>query len=405
MTFAQFQDVQPTVSLKLTPQQPFKPPLHLSRDPAGVVQHQEPEPWLLLEPGEVRWMEVRLSHRWRTPLTLTLKLVDPHGGLRESSCFKGWRTKDDLYDDPGDESDESYELELPDAVEANEAQLHYLVFKIPQDFFSALCHRDVESAPLSLNYPLELQVWVMGGLTAAEDAGNSQLVQLVRFNVALRPECRYVNFLPRVYQEQDFLRRFLAILEESFHPSWDIHQTFWAYLDPKLAPKALLPFLAHWVGWKLDLRLDERRNRTLISEAIKLYRWRGTERGLELCLELYTGLPPEAIEIRQQISKGFIFGETRLGEDEAELGAATIRPYYFEVTLRPDANHALDDEDEQLVRDVIDEYKPAFCQYKLFIQPRPARPAASSSLPANEDSRLPGDDDGGGGNQTGEGGG
>lgn len=359
MTFAQSQDVQPTVSLKLTPQQPFKP-LRSPQDQDGAVQTQEEEPGLLLEPGQMRWLEVRLSHRWRTPLTLRLKLVDPHGVLRESSCFKGWRTQDNLYDEL---DDDSYELEFP-GVEAGQSQLHYLVFAIPEDFFTGLGQRAFDSAPLRLNYALALEVWVI-----REDAQNYQLAQLVRFNVALRPECLYLNFLPSLYQGHDFLRRFLAILEASFHPSWEVHQTLWAYLDPKLAPKALLPFLAHWVGWKLDPRLDERRNRILISKAVQLYRWRGTKRGLQLCLGIYTDLPPEAIEIEQEISKGFILGETKFGEEQAELGAAAIRPYYFEVILRPDADHELD---ESLVRDVIDEYKPAFCQYKLMIEPRPA---------------------------------
>lgn len=402
MTFAQSQDLQPTVSLKLTPQQPFKPLISPYRqDQDGAVQTQEEEPGLLLEPGQMRWLEVRLSHRWRTPLTLRLKLVDPYGVLRESSCFKGWRTQDNLYDEL---DDDSYELEFP-GVEAGQSQLHYLVFAIPEDFFTALGQRAFDSAPLRLNYALALEVWVIRESSenaAREDAQNGQLAQLVRFNVALRPECLYLNFLPRVYQDHDFLRRFLAILEASFHPSWEVHQTLWAYLDPKLAPKALLPFLAHWVGWKLDPRLEEppanpeepptnpeeppansneRRNRILISKAVQLYRWRGTKRGLQLCLGIYTDLPPEAIEIKQQKREGFILGETKFGEEQAELGAAAIRPYYFEVILRPDADHELD---ESLVRDVIDEYKPAFCQYKLMIEPRPA----ATSLPADEDSRL-----------------
>ena len=405
MTFAQSQDLQPTVSLKLTPQQPFKP-LRSPQDQDGAVQTQEEEPGLLLEPGQMRWIEVRLSHRWRTNLTLRLKLVDPHGVLRESSCFKGWRTEDNLYDELDDESSASgegetpednsdnpsspsgeresfYELEFP-GVEVGKPQSHYLVFAIPEDFFTALGQRAFDSAPLRLNYPLALEVWVIRESSenaAREDDQNGQLAQLVRFNVALRPECLYLNFLPSLYQGHDFLRRFLAILEASFHPSWEVHQTLWAYLDPKLAPKALLPFLAHWVGWKLDPRLDERRNRILISKAVQLYRWRGTKRGLQLCLRIYTDLPPEAIEIEQPKREGFILGETKFGDEQAEFGAAAIRPYYFEVILRPDADHELD---ESLVRDVIDEYKPAFCQYKLMIEPRPA----ATSLPADEDSRL-----------------
>jgi len=59
----------------------------------------------------------------------------------------------------------------------------------------------------------------------------------------------YAKFLPAIYQELDFVGRFLKIFEQAFEPAVNSLDTLWAYLDPTTAPQGLLPFLAHWVGW------------------------------------------------------------------------------------------------------------------------------------------------------------
>ena len=56
-------------------------------------------------------------------------------------------------------------------------------------------------------------------------------------------------------------------------------------------------------------------------------------------------------------------GAAHIGED-AILGGG--RPFYFTVYLRPDDVSQID---EGLVRTVIEQEKPAFCTYDLFVQP------------------------------------
>jgi phage tail-like protein len=147
--------------------------------------------------------------------------------------------------------------------------------------------------------------------------------------------------------------------------------SLWAYLDPLTAPKALLPFLASWVAWPMDPRWSTQKQRRLIRQALEIYRWRGTRRGLRLYLHLYTDLPLDEdipqeadkhIGIEEVFGDGFVLSTTCLGQDSIIGGG---RPYHFIVTLRPDPDVPLD---EKLVRYIIEQEKPAFCTYELYIE-------------------------------------
>jgi hypothetical protein len=63
-----------------------------------------------------------------------------------------------------------------------------------------------------------------------------------------------------------------------------------------LTDAEFLPWLATWVALFLDEEWDEAKRRRLISEAVELYRWRGTVLGLKRYLEIYVGLIPEIRE-------------------------------------------------------------------------------------------------------------
>ncbi|MGK7891352.1 MAG: phage tail protein, partial [Leptolyngbyaceae cyanobacterium] len=139
------------------------------------------------------------------------------------------------------------------------------------------------------------------------------------------------------------------------------------------APQTMLPFLAHWVGWNFQGNLSLDQQRVLIRYAIEIYRWRGTRRGLRLYLHLATGLPlddhlpdeaQKSIGIHENFSQGHVLGQAQLGTS-AIIGGS--RPYYFCVRLRPPADHPLD---EVLIRSIIEQEKPVFCHYDLFIEPR-----------------------------------
>lgn len=235
-----------------------------------------------------------------------------------------------------------------------------LCFRVPDDFFENQWALSRDRTRLLLDYQSQIYVYADGGT-------QRQLIGYQVFNLCVRPRSFYPNFLPVLYREVDFVKRFVAIFEQAYDPAVQTLDVLWAYLDPLTAPEALLPFLAHWVAWPMDPRWEPKQQRRLIRNAITLYRWHGTRRGLRFYLHLYTGLPldeelPEAqkhISIEEIFSQGFVFGTTRIGQDSM-LGGG--RPYHFIVRLRPDQPDQID---ERLVRNIIEREKPAFCTYEL----------------------------------------
>ena len=239
-----------------------------------------------------------------------------------------------------------------------------LYFQVPASFFE-----DQEALRLDKKGKLELNY--RSRVVVKIDPGTEyEQIEEADFGLYIRPYSAYIEFLPAVYREVDFIGRFIKIFEQTYQPIMDSFNVMWANLDPLTAPKALLPFLAHWVGWSVEASWELPQQRRLIRRAIELYRWRGTRKGLRLYLHLYTGLPldedlPESdkrIGIIEAFGPGFVLGAADLGE-RAILGGG--KPYHFSVKLRPKHPNSLD---EELVRRVIDQEKPAFSTYDLAIE-------------------------------------
>ena len=299
---------------------------------------------VLLNPGEVGEISVRLTNRDREPLNLRWEVT---GDFPRSWCQL-----------PGAEN-ELLPGETIDAV---------VNFLVPDNFFEAESALDTtvdnwRERSLKLDY--------YGVLHIYSASRGSEAIASTRFNLFVRPQSRYLDFLPQIYREVDFVGRFLKIIETTFEPDVEILENFWAYLDPLTAPESMLPFLAHWVGWEIQPQIPLNLQRRLIRYAIQIYRWRGTRFGLRFFLHLITGLPLDEqveeadkhISIQEFFSKGFVFGETRLGEDTI-LGGG--RPFHFKVHLRRDTPEQ--QLDEAVIRLVIEQQKPAFCTYDLEIE-------------------------------------
>ncbi|MFM7885396.1 MAG: phage tail protein, partial [Pseudanabaena sp.] len=257
-----------------------------------------------------------------------------------------------------------------------------LYFQIPTDFFE----RQDAIAPaqnLTINYHGILQVYAgyvppasTGGTVASADPATSselvarlELFDIQSFHLYVRPTSLYLDFLPDVYREVDFVGRLLKIFEECLEPDVHIADALWAYLDPMLASEPMLPFLAHWVGWELTPVIDLHRQRYLIKQAMQIYRWRGTRRGLRFYIHLFTGLPldehlPEFqkhISIFEITGRGFVLGEAELGLNASAGGGS---PFHFILRIRNDLQTSLD---LDLIDQIIEREKPAFCSYNLEI--------------------------------------
>lgn len=252
-------------------------------------------------------------------------------------------------------------------VAAKKSRHTDLWFLVPDHFFEG---QDVlqGSKGNQLNFQGCLSVYANQSLS---QGSSLHPIQESNFELNVRPRSTYTEFLPIVYQEVDYIHRFIKIFEQAFDPVVNSFSSIWAHLDPLTAPRALLPFLAHWVDWPIDAQLDLTHQRRLIRRAVEIYRCRGTRKGLRFYLHLYTGLPldeqidreeDKSISITEPFGQGCLFGLAYVGED-AIIGGG--KPYHFDVRLRAQPNNPID---EQLVRRIINQEKPAFCSYSLRIE-------------------------------------
>jgi phage tail-like protein len=334
----------PTLRIQLTPMQvPEAVPLAgLAVMGSGSMATEPPAgTGLLLHPGEASEMVVQVQNLDQRSVALNWSV---EGNFPPEWCRVG--TEGNVLT-PGAQMD---------AV---------LYFQIPSTFFE-------DQQALSPGKKEQLVLNFYGQISIAIDSGSGQeQIEQAEFVLYVRPRSTYTDFLPVLYREVDFISRFMKIFEQAFEPVIQSFNVMWANLDPLTAPQTLLPFLAHWVAWPLDPLWDLQQQRRLISRAVELYCWRGTRKGLRLYLHLYTGLPlgeylpdtDKPISITEPFGQGFVLGAAKLGES-AVLGGG--QPYHFRVHLRPDNSQSID---EQLVRRIIEQEKPAYCTYELIIAP------------------------------------
>src|SRR5262249_11954066 len=107
--------------------------------------------------------------------------------------------------------------------------------------------------------------------------------------LAAGPASRYLAHLPAMFQENEFLGRFLLLFESVWEPLEQRQDQLPLYFDPRTAPSRLLEWLAGWLHLTLNPHWPEERRRLLLDEAMELYRWRGTPYGLSRMLEVCTG--------------------------------------------------------------------------------------------------------------------
>lgn len=311
---------------------------------------------LLIHPGEEREIWIKIENNFAQPLQWNLEIA---GDFPPEWCIGC-----------------TWHHEIKETIQPHENANTNLCLQVPADFFE---NKDVlkHKHQLQLNYQAQIYVY-------ATWQGEKKLIGYQHFYIFLRPDTSYLNLLPEIYHQSDFINRLLMIFEQGYDPSVQTLANLWAYLDPLTAPKALLPFLAKWVAWENNPRWDLKKQRCLIKNAVELYRWRGSKRGLRLYIHLFTDLPlddeldkngneriPEAekhISIEESFSPGFILGSASFKDyfnDNPNLGGGKL--FHFKVTLHPITR---EDIDEELVREVIEQAKPAFCSYDLQILPK-----------------------------------
>lgn len=150
----------------------------------------------------------------------------------------------------------------------------------------------------------------------------------------------YMEFLPGIYEDSDFLGRYLLIVESVLSPIVRTVDNIPYLFDPGVTPADLLPWLASWVSVVLDGRWPEERRRDIVAAAPSLFRWRGTARGMREFVRLATGFEPEIVE-----------------PTLSDIAANRGRAFRFVVRLRVPRAAGID---RDAVQVIIDMEKPAF---------------------------------------------
>lgn len=105
-----------------------------------------------------------------------------------------------------------------------------------------------------------------------------------------------IRNLPSNFQENDFLRNFLMILQ---HVNNDIAikiDNVNEMFRPMHSPLYFLDVLADWFGIDMELLGGEEEKRLFLQYAIPLFKLRGTALGLKVLIYIVTGIVPEIIE-------------------------------------------------------------------------------------------------------------
>ena len=149
-------------------------------------------------------------------------------------------------------------------------------------------------------------------------------------SVALYMRGRYVEHLPSLYEQDNFMGRFLMLFESFWGPIDRQISGIHNYFDPDLTPARFLPWLASWFDLVLDENWNEAQQRELLNSVMWLYRRRGTRVALQRYLEIFTQNPVEILEKR---AKNMTLGRrARLGVGVA-LGTGNM-PHTFTVRVQ-----------------------------------------------------------------------
>jgi len=176
-----------------------------------------------------------------------------------------------------------------------------------------------------------------------------------------------VHMLPQVYQKADgvnrhFLRDFLWIFDHMFADIQMHLARVHTYFDPLETPKEFLSWLSSWVALSIDQDWAETKKRELIQQAIGIYSYRGTVRGLKLFMSIFTDVEPVIME-NQWPYKGFRVGFTQIGIDSIVLPPVNLA-HCFMVEVPAEFTDA-SDETILKIHDIIRMEKPAHCAYYL----------------------------------------
>ena len=199
----------------------------------------------------------------------------------------------------------------------------------------------------------------------------------------------YLQYLPEIYSEQQFLGRFLLAFEQILTGLEDAESEPKTGLEEEIAqinqlfdPTSIhelfdtdneeqreklndfLQWLASWVALSLRADWTQQQQQAFLANIVNLYRFRGTKKNLVELLQIYTGKEFEPKIIEPEDTPFQIGVNSTIGVNTQIEGSV---PYFFkvEVTLPPDRE--LLQRQADIVVALVNLQKPAHTNYDLTI--------------------------------------
>lgn len=185
-----------------------------------------------------------------------------------------------------------------------------------------------------------------------------------------------MDYLPAIYHEDPFLAQYLSAFEKILlgvvgddgKGERGLEQKIEnvaTYFDPLETPPEFLQWLSGWVALTLRADLDEFRQREFIRNAVRLYRLRGTKKGLEEIVSIYTRLGASITETLAPFQVETP-GHSRVGVDTMLEGGA---PFVFRVTINlSTTDPSVIKKQRDVVTAILSMEKPAHTQFVLDVE-------------------------------------
>jgi phage tail-like protein len=222
----------------------------------------------------------------------------------------------------------AFDCEYPDSDErwSKEAALVSPVPPVENRPDEATLEACRDAAPARPQRPSELALQGVIGrylFVRLRLTGDGRTTPLLRWLRAEYPRRSYLRYLPSIYSQKpesaDLTARFLSIFEaenvDLAREIADLRRLF----APLAGDPELFPWLAEHIGVLLDPSWSIEKQRQVLSEAMTLYRGRGTRRVFERFLELHVGDGVRVVE-------GFRGRAAFITGPAAVLGCTTVLP-------------------------------------------------------------------------------
>ncbi|MBQ3566742.1 MAG: hypothetical protein IJA12_06135 [Oscillospiraceae bacterium] len=175
----------------------------------------------------------------------------------------------------------------------------------------------------------------------------------------------WLSYLPEVYQSDeesaDFTARFLSIFQNVYEEMNEKITRMPVYYDIESADRDFLEWLSVWIGIRNGALWSEQQLRTLLPEAVELFRKTGTPEMISRMVELYIGQKPIIIE-------------NYLTSDPSEairiLNSKDYQKDYFGFTVIVPSDAVHSETQHQALLQIIHQCKPSHMRMQLvFVDP------------------------------------